>query len=748
MFRSRKNLKLANLFTLAILLAGTCSILKAQDVEKNRENKIRPKVGLVLSGGGARGLAHIGVLKVLEENHVPVDYISGASMGALVGAMYAMGKSPEELEKIVMGLNWGELLRGRTAYNELSFRRKQDRRDIPGAIVVSGKEPKDLKLPNSLNPGHEIGLLIDNLTFDYGTISNFNDFPIPFRCVATDMVNAETIVLKSGSIQRSLRATMAIPAVFAPVEIDGRILADGGILNNIPAEVVKEMGADIVLVVDIETQMGDRRSLESLIGVLGQTIMVATIENSRRSLKLADILLAPDLEDHTTADFGASREIIDLGYKGAKAKEQILKSLSLSDEEWNKHLAARRARILPDTPRRADFIAVKGTDSHREKDSLEADITEKFAGKDIVKSDVENELTKITGTGRFDRLGYSIEVKDGETGLVVRDYDPLERAKRKQSLALGVEVNNSRADDVNFNLRGRYTIFDPSGFGSELRTDFSLGSRTFIGTEFYKPLGTSRFFLAPAASYENRAVGIYDGDERIAEYRSKTAQVGIDLGFGISRKAESRVGFRLGSMNLTRKIGSPELDEGSGFFSAADLQFQYDNTNDEQIPMRGIRFQGKFSYFFDSPELDYGLPTADFHTFGSSSLNAQTSLVSFANFGTTFGKTPGSMQQFTLGGLFRLSGYRSDEFRGRNYLHGGIGFLRETPYAPSYLLGKIYLGGWYEVGSAFDRFSDSRFRQSVSGGVIFRTPIGPVFFGGSLAEGGRGKLHFSLGRIF
>ena len=293
-----------SLICLAVLTSGFTPAAAQSDPPRSR-----PTVGLVLSGGGARGFAHIGVLKVLEENRVPVDYIGGASMGGLIGALYAMGHSPDEIEALIQTLDWDNLFASSAAFDNLSFRRKEDRRNIPGPIPLRGK-PTDLKLPKAFNSGHEIGLLFDRATLRYARVRDFDDLPIPFRTVATNMVNGESEELGSGSLSRSLRATMAIPGVFAPVEIDGKILSDGGLVNNIPTNVVKAMGADILLVVNIETQLGGRESLESLIGLLAQTINIASAENSRRSLREADIIIAPDLADHTSTSFGESAALI------------------------------------------------------------------------------------------------------------------------------------------------------------------------------------------------------------------------------------------------------------------------------------------------------------------------------------------------------------------------------------------------------------------------------------------------------
>ncbi|MDQ3323789.1 MAG: patatin-like phospholipase family protein, partial [Acidobacteriota bacterium] len=413
-----------------ILITSIPSVF-GQETVPTPENtpKKRPKIGLVLSGGGARGFAHIGVLKVLEENHIPVDYVAGASMGALVGALYATGRTPAEMEQLVENLDWDNLLRGKPAFDALSYRRKEDRRNLPGSITLTGIGRK-LNLPGSLNPGHQIGLVLDRLMLAYGENTNFDELPIPFRAVATDLVNAETVVLKSGSLSRALRATMAIPAVFAPVELNGRILADGGILNNIPTDVAKEMGADIILVVNIETQLGDRSSLQDLVGILGQTFYVVTVENSRRSLRQADVIVAPDLKNYGTFDFNAGKEIVELGYQGAQTRVALLKSLALDDAEWQKHIALRESKARPEIQPIPEFLAIEGTENPKAKRAIERELDDKYVNQPLDQKALANDLNELTGTERFDNLGYGTTRRDNKTGLVVRVYDPLERTQR------------------------------------------------------------------------------------------------------------------------------------------------------------------------------------------------------------------------------------------------------------------------------------------------------------------------------
>jgi NTE family protein len=729
--------------TSTTFLFGQNSIPASQ----NLQQKKRPRIGLVLSGGGARGFAHVGVLKVLEENHIPVDYISGASMGALVGALYATGRTPAELEKLVETLDWNELLRGKPKFDDLTYRRKEDRRNLPAAITLGGKKT-NLRLPSSLNPGHEIGLVLDRLMLPYGDNTDFDTLPIPFRCVATDLVNAETVVLKEGSLAQALRATMAIPAVFAPVELNGRILADGGILNNIPTDVAKDMGADIILVVNIETQLGDRSSLQDLVGILGQTFYVATVENSRRSLRQADIIVAPDLKNYGTFDFGASEEIVKLGYEGAGQKVALLKSLALDDADWQNYLATRQSKIRPNIELIPNFLAIVGTKNPKAVKRIEEKLNDKYEEKPLDQKALENDLTELVGTERFDNIGYGTTKRDGKTGLLVRVYDPNERTNRTTVLEVGADVNNAVNDDVNFNLRGRLTFFDVGGDGNEWRNDISIGSRTLFSTEFYRPFGESRFFAAPNAFYEEHKVNFYEDGDRLAEYTFSTAQAGIDLGYSVSRNSELRFGYSIGNLKASRRVGNPQFPQSSGKVSFASLKWNFDTRNNAQIPTSGIEFRASLNYYFDAPGADRGFPQAEteFTTFNS--FNKKNIIFGFGGGGTTFGKTAPLFQQFTLGGLFNGGGYGSREFRSSHRINGGFGYLRETFSAPAFIGGKLFFGGWYEAGSAFEDFNSAKLRQSVTGGTVLETRFGSVFLGGSFAEGGRRKLYFSLGRFF
>ena len=541
---------------------------------------------------------------------------------------------------------------------------------------------------------------------------------------------------------------MAIPGVFAPVELNGKILADGGILNNIPTDVAKEMGADIIIVVNIETQLGDRTALQDLVGILGQTFYVATIENSRRSLRQADFIIAPDLENYTTFDFTKGEKIVELGYAGAQAKISLLKSLALDEAEWNRHLAERRAKARPSVEITPEFLAIEGTTDQGAKTKIERELGGRYENKLLDKAALEKDLTRLTGTQRFDNLGYGTTSRGDETGLLVRVYDPVERTGRTTVLQVGVDVNNSETDDVNFNARARLTFFDVGGEGNEWRNDFSIGSRTLLATEFFRSFGRGKFFAAPNAFYEDRKVNFYENGDRLAEFSFRTAQAGIDFGYATSRSSELRFGYSIGHLKATRRIGSPLFSDLSGRVSFASLRWNYDTRDNSQIPKRGVETRNSLNYYFDAPGADGSFAQAESRINAFRPLGEKTIVFGFGGGGTTFGKRAPLFQQFAVGGLFSVGGYGTGEFRGGNYLNGGFGALRETFSAPPYIGGKLYLGGWYEAGSAFETFSQAKYRQSATFGALLETRIGPIFVGGSFAEGGRHKIYFSLGRFF
>lgn len=701
----------------------------------------RPKIGLVLSGGGARGIAHIGILQWFEENRIPVDYIAGTSMGGLVGGMYATGKSPAEMRQIVENINWDEVLQDAPSQKELSYRRKQDRRESQNNIDFGLKN--GISIPTGLNSGHKVGLILDRLTLPYSTIENFDDLVLPFRCVATDMVEGKPVIMKNGSLSTALRATMAIPGVFAPVEREGKVLADGGLVNNIPTNVAKEMGAEIIIAIDIGTPLGDRRTLQSIGGILSQSIGVALIGNDRRSLALADIIVAPDLGTYSTFSFSAGKELYELGYKGAEEKAVVLRKFSVDEAAWREYLAERNARRKTEIPV-PDTLAVTGTNLKSvERRSIEERLADEV-GKPVESGKIESELNKIRGEGRIDTLGYEIDRQKDQDILTIRtkqkDYGP-------PFFNPSIVIETAGADSVFTTLGGRFTFFDLAGYRSELRADVKFGSEALLAGEFYKPIGTNGFFVAPRAYYDRQTRNVFNDDSRIAVYNIRRAGFGLDAGYTF-RESEFRVGYDLANLKSSVRIGDPVFPALHGNESRVFARYDFDSTNNAIIPTDGIRFTGEARYIFRSPELVEKYPQAEGQAVYFKRIGAKGIGYLSAAGGTSFNRQISTINRFTLGGTLRLSAYTRDQFIGNNYLFTSGGYLREVYSLPSIIGGKVYAFGGIETGGAFDRLANSNYFSNVTGGVIVATAFGPISVGGALGEGGQRKIFFSLGRIF
>jgi NTE family protein len=376
---------------------------------------------------------------------------------------------------------------------------------------------------------------------------------------------------------------------------------------------------------------------------------------------------------------------------------------------------------------------------------------DKYVGQplDEAKQDqLAKDLNELTGTARFDSLDYQIGEEQGKKALLIGSNDIGGGRSKPTRLEVGVDVNSIASDAVNFNLLARLTFFDIGKHGSEWRNDLQLGSNFLLASEYYRPLGQSRFFVAPHAAYERRGIDLYIDSNRIANYLAQNGEIGVDIGYDFNTSSELRAGYAFGYQSISLRIGDPLLPGANGAYSTAGLRWNYDSLDNAVVPTRGILSRNRANYYFKNAGSVGGFTQAENQTSIFHSLNDRNILFGIGSAGTTFGANAPVLRQFTLGGLFRVGGYGFEEFRGSNYLHGGVGLLTSSKAFPEILGRKTYLGAWYEGGSMFESISKANYRQSLSGGAILDTPIGPIFLGGGINERGRGQFYFSFGRIF
>ncbi len=707
------------------------------------QTQVRPKVGLVLSGGGARGFAHIGVLKVLEENHIPIDYIAGTSMGALIGGMYASGMSADEIEVVVERIDWERVFIDSLPRQDRSFHRKRDD-DFALVKAKPGFGDGNIKLPQGIVQGESIALLLQRLTLPVATIKDFNKLSIPFRAIATDIVTGESVVLGSGNLAQALRASMSIPVAMAPVEIEGKLLVDGGISTNLPVTVVREMGADVLIVVDISTPLLTRDELDSTIGITRQLSGILTQRETQKQLRTLvseDILVVPGLGDITSGDFSRVNEIIGIGVQAASAKITLLRNLSLSDEAYTAHVAARPKpnNELPVI----NFIHLNNR-SRLGDEVLKARLTIQIGQPlDIVL--LEEDIRRIYGLELFQTVMWELVEEDGKTGLVLHVK---ERPWGPNYLQFGLHFEGDLQGSSQFNVSVGYLGTMLNDLGGEWRTIVDLGEEPGITAELYQPLDVgSRYFVNPSVFVERKNVDLFQGEDRVAQFRQKRSGVTLAAGREFGTWGEFRLGWRRFTGESSVRVGDPTLpavdfDTGQGF-----VKLSIDNMDNLYFPQSGIfgglEWRSSREELGDDSDYDQVLLSA----FGVQSWGRNTIMGGLSYFTTPDDNAPVE-SLFRAGGFLRLSGLHSNELSGQHYAQLTASYRRQIF---DFDLIPTYVGASLEVGNVWNNKADISFDNTINAGSIylgFDTFVGPLYFAYGRAEGGRSSFYVFLGRVF
>jgi NTE family protein len=709
--------------------------------ETHTTPRVRPKIGVALEGGGALGLAHVGVLQWFEEHHIPVDYVAGTSMGGLVGGFYATGMNPSDMRKMIEGIDWDQVLRDQTPYQDLSFLRKENQRLYPNSLLFGLR--KGVYLPSGLNAGHQIGLIIDRETAPYFGLHSFDELPIPFRCVATDLVTAKQFIFQDGSLAEALRATMSVPGIFTPVHDGQHVYVDGGLINNLPTDVVRQMGAEIVIAVHLEVAPANAKNIQTLVDVLEQSVRSVISSSEVRGLANADAIVTVPLGDFSMRDFTKYEPLMQAGYEGAKGKEKLLDAFALDDAQWNDYLSQRDSRKRTSTPV-PTFVEVQGTHPNAQK--AIARYLQPFVGKPLNPTKLGPALTRLTGLGRYDTLGYRIVDRDGRQGLLVsvgeKDFGP-------PTLQPGFEVDGSEAGDIEFTLATRVRFLDLAGFRSDWRTDFLFGSTYGVASELYRPFSAaSRWFLAPRADASDSTFQIYAKNDPLAYYRFYREDVGGDLGYGFSRFSEVRFGYTFGELSTKLRLGTLEIPAVSGTVGASRMRYVLDHTDDPVIPRRGFRAESNFRWVDTSPGATSAFPVLDTRLEYFQPVSHAASFFLTSDGGSTFGFQNTGLPQFFLGGPGRLGAYGLNELFGNQYYLFRGGYLHELVRLPPFVGKRVYFVGTYEVGKVYGAANESKFPNDFAAGVLAETSLGPFFVGGSVGDNSHHKWFFQLGRVF
>ncbi|MET0069513.1 MAG: patatin-like phospholipase family protein [Candidatus Thiodiazotropha sp.] len=707
----------------------------------------RPKIGLVLSGGGARGAAHVGVLRVLEELRIPIDFIAGTSMGAIVGGLYASGMTAEALAEVVGEADWERLLSDRPPRAQRSFRRKSD--DVGFLVDFDlGVDETGLLFPGGLVQGQNLEIELKRRTLPVITVDDFDDLPIPFRAIATDIVSGEEIVLDSGDLATAMRASMSAPGIFKPVRIGDRLLVDGGIVNNVPIEVVREMGADILIVVDVGFPLLPESQLNSALGITKQmmTILVNARAKDQIDLLIAgDILISPDLGDLGSEAFQRMQEAQRLGRVKAMEFAQTLARLSVSKQSY---LAYRKGieEMRQGVPR-VDNVIVE----NESKLSPEV-IAERLTGQKENLLDVdqlESDIADIYGLDTFETVTYDLTDKNGETTLAV---SAREKSWGPNYLRFGINLEDDFEGDSNYNFGARLTRTEINEKGGEFRADFQIGESPRLFVELYQPLDyASRWFINPQFIYQRENSTQFQDGLRIAQFLSTTTSFSFEGGRQLGNWGEIRIGLSRSRVDDTLRVGQPGLQNGSIDIYGLTAGFSYDTIDRVAIPRSGINLSLGWSSLRENLGSDVAFEITGLFFLKPQTWGDHTLLHWWDIVGTTRDETAG-VKPLSLGGLFNLSGYAAGELLGK---HSAIGRLlyyhRLGEQAMPVLSTPVYLGGSIEVGNVWQSRDEISAENTLIAGsifLVFDTLLGPIYLAYARAEENHQSAYLFLGQTF
>lgn len=735
---------------LLLAIVAVFSLLwPAGALAQNAQAAEKPRIGLVLSGGGARGMAHVGVIAILEEMNIPIHCVAGTSMGAIVGGLYAAGMSPAEMEKLVTSMEWNEAFRDKPPPSELSFRRKKEEADYLINFDL-GFRKGEFAIPKGLLQGQNLNLMLKSLLIHTESIDDFNHLNIPFRAVATDIETGGAVILARGELAQAIRASMSIPALFAPVEIDGRLLVDGGVANNLPVDIARQMGADIVIVVDISTPLSRREQLTSSVEITSQLTTILVQRNTAEqisTLRERDILIRPELGDITSGDFFKAAQAVAAGRAKAGEMRTELADLSSPGPQFLAYLEKQRRkdREMPVI----DSVEVNNQSS-LPTDLIEAHIDMK-PGTKMDIAGLKRNLDRIYGIDAFERVDFYLKKKDKSTGLVI---EPLEKSWGPNYFRFGLGLEDNFKGTSNYALTAQFTKTAINSRAGEWRTEVRIGENPRVYTEFYQPVDYAlSYFVAANAGYQVRNFFDYDEDgDKMAQYQSRSGHIGLDIGKQFGNWGELRTGIRREHGTVRVMIGDPSglsdpYNRGSVYVSAA-----YSTLDNYVFPLSGTDAYVTWNYEIKALGSDIEVQSLGVKWTKAFTWGKYTFMPSI-DIRTTLDNDDVEVQDaFPLGGFLNLSGYSANEIYGR---HAGLARLIAYREIGSAGIGAmtmpLYLGFSAETGNVWNKRADINVETLILAGSVFigtKSFLGPIYLAYGQAQRGHSSVYLYLGQRF
>lgn len=707
----------------------------------------RPRVAVVLGGGGAHGVAHLGVLRELENQNVPIDLVVGTGFGGLIGGLYASGMSIDEIEIFLFDTNWQNIFDPDTRREDLSFRRKGDDEDFLIKYRVGIKDGQ-AQLPTSLAPSGKLAQLLQSVTASAKGVEYFDELPVAYRAVAMDLVNGDEVILKSGALDRAMLATLSAPGSLPPVEVDGRQLLTGSVINNLPVDVAREWGADVVIVVDIGTYLRDEDDLSSIFAIVGQVshlVQQRSTNASIATLRDTDILIQPELDRAKVINVVGPGKNIELGAAAAAAKSDRFGAIRIADEQYASIYEQRVSK-------RALSPIISAIEIQNDSDVDDALILAQLSQQlhePLDNEALEEDMRNIYGLGEFNAVEFGLRNEDETAVLRIRT---VENRGGNRFWRFGISLQDDLDGNSAYTGSASMTWTSLNKLGGEWRSVLRIGEIQQVSTEFYQPLVRSGIYFASlGGGYTERNVNSFLAGEIIGQARVEELIGQLKVGRIFGNSGQIAAGILSGRGETDANIGSNiptgKFDIGGYTASAA-----FDTFDNVYFPKKGVRaslgWVGQRESVGASFDVDIVISSAGIaKTWGVNTLIGGFTLQSQLE------EVSGVQNLLRTGGLFQLSGFQSDELTGRHTAVGRAIYFRQLRSNPlrGFLEASLYVGGSLELGNAWQTTDEVGLADTLTAGSLFigaDTFIGPVYLAGGLAEGGNSAFYLYVGRPF
>lgn len=700
----------------------------------------RPKVALVLSGGGALGVAHVGVIQELERMGIRPDLVVGTSMGAVVGGLYSAGYTGDELENIVTTIDWQRVFDDTPPRDGLSFRQKSDQADFPVKARFRVKDGR-LSMPSGLVSDQNLLLTLRDLIGAKGIAANFDSLPIPFRCIAADIETGKPVVLESGDLASAIRASFSVPGVLPPMSYKDHLLVDGGLAMNIPVEIAQGMGADVLIVVKLSNRLKTKDEIKTVVDVASQTISLLILQNEQAQLakmRADDILVDVDLANYGSTSFEKSHELVAPGRRAVVANRDRLARLG----QGKTVVASSAAQPV------IDFVRIANT-STLDDDVIAARLDIQ-TGRPLDAEQLNRDLTEIYALGAFERVDYGFVKEDGRTGLEIR---AIEREGGVDYLRAALSLETNFDGEAGYAFSFDYTAAAIDSLGAEWRLEGVIGDRLRLYTEYFQPLDASQgWFVMPRLGVQAFDAPLYDSSGfKLAEFRAYFGSASLEAGRQFGDWGEVRIG-------LERGLGRAELSEGVAPLGNLDVDIGrvfvsggLDTLDEPYFATKGARAAARWTQAFESLG-----SSEDYQTIGADIGHAMSwgdhRLILSAAGGTTLQGDVPVEALFRLGGPFSLSGFERDELTGEAFIRAGALYaVKLNDAEPRFFGVPLYAGASLETGNTWADRRDVAAHDLIAAGSVFvgaDTLLGPAFLGYGRAEGDRQSVFLFIGRPF